>query len=101
MADEKEMAKKAEEELERLNPSQKSSGLGARLKDVSLGQGGVKVMAEHTVGPDDTLSQIALKYYGSAGRDAWMVIYEANKAVIGENPGILKPGMVLKIPEKA
>lgn len=58
-----------------------------------------KFIAEHTVGPDDTLSHIALKFYGSAGRSFWMHIYEANKAVIGDNPGIIRPGTVLQIPE--
>lgn len=95
MADEKELAKKAEEEL----TQQSSTGLGARMKGVQL-PGAVKFIAEHTVGADDTLSGIALKYYGNAGRDFWMKIYEANKAAIGDNPGVIKPGTVLKIPEK-
>ncbi len=59
-----------------------------------------KMIAQHTVAPDETLSHIALKYYGSAAREAWMAIYEANKAVIGPNPGLIRPGMVLNIPEK-
>ena len=95
MADEKELAKKAEEELSK----QSSSGLGAKLNSVQL-PGAMKFIAEHSVGADETLSGIALKYYGNAGRDFWMKIYEANKAAIGDNPGMLKPGMVLKIPEK-
>ena len=37
--------------------------------------------------------------YGYASREYWMVIYEANKAVIGDNPNIVRPGMVLNIPE--
>lgn len=57
-------------------------------------------IAQHEVSPDDTLSGIALKYYGSAIKDMWMIIYEANKDVIGPNPNILKPGIVLKIPPK-
>lgn len=58
-----------------------------------------KVMAEHTVTGDDTLSHISLKYYGSAVKEKWMIIYEANKAVIGDNPNKIRPGQVLKIPE--
>ena len=58
-----------------------------------------KFMAEHTVKADETLSHIALKYYGSAVKDKWMIIYEANKAVIGDDPGRIRPGQVLKIPE--
>lgn len=58
-----------------------------------------KFMAEHTVANDETLSHIALKYYGSAIKEKWMIIYEANKDVIGDNPNIIVPGQVLKIPE--
>ena len=59
-----------------------------------------KFMAEHTVEEGDTLSGIALKYYGSASKELWMVIYDANKAMIGDDPNLIKPGQVLKIPEK-
>lgn len=56
-------------------------------------------MAEHEVAGGETLSAIALKYYKSAAREKWMAIYEANKDVIGDNPGLIKVGQVLKIPE--
>lgn len=59
----------------------------------------VKIIEEHKVVEGETLSHIALKYYGNAGRDYWMVIYEFNKAVIGDNPGMIRVGTVLKIPE--
>jgi nucleoid-associated protein YgaU len=58
-----------------------------------------KYIAEHTVAADETLSHIALKHYGSAVKDKWMAIYEANKDVIGDNPNVIRPGLVLKIPE--
>jgi nucleoid-associated protein YgaU len=58
-----------------------------------------EILTEHTVGGGDTLGGIALKYYGSAVKDKWMVIYEANKEVIGDNPNKLKRGLVLKIPK--
>ena len=59
-----------------------------------------KFIAEHTVKEGDTLSGIALKYYGSASKEMWMSIYNANKAVIGDDPNRIKPGQVLKIPGK-
>ena len=43
----------------------------------------IKIKAEHTVAAGETLGALALKYYGSAVKDKWMKIYEANKAVIG------------------
>lgn len=55
--------------------------------------------AEHTVASGETLSGLALKYYGSAEREKWMAIYEANKDVIGADSNVIKPGQVLKIPE--
>jgi nucleoid-associated protein YgaU len=60
----------------------------------------VKTLAEHTVKDDDTLSGIALKYYGSAKKEYWMYIYNANKDVIGDRPNVLRPGIVIRIPEK-
>lgn len=56
------------------------------------------VIANHTVVSGDTLSGIALQYYGSGDRDKWMAIYEANKEAIGENPSLIRIGQVLKIP---
>ena len=94
MADPKDLAKKAEDEL-----AQKKAGLGAKIKSVQINPTATKVVAEHTVAEGETLSQIALKYYQNSGREFWMKIYEANKAAIGDNPGMLKPGTVLKIPE--
>jgi len=58
-----------------------------------------KVARKHIVQSDETLSHIALKYYGSAIKEKWMIIYEANKDVIGDNPNIIRPGMELIIPE--
>lgn len=59
-----------------------------------------KVIAEHTVLDTDTLSGISLKYYGSAAKKWYMYIYETNKDVVGDNPNIIRPGIVLKILEK-
>jgi nucleoid-associated protein YgaU len=51
------------------------------------------------VAAGETLSGIALKYYKSSTRESWMKIYEANKAVIGDNPGMIKAGQKLNIPK--
>jgi nucleoid-associated protein YgaU len=45
------------------------------------------------------LSAIAQRYYKSGAREKWMLIYEANKEVIGDNPSLIKVGQVLKIPK--
>jgi len=44
----------------------------------------------------DTLSKIALKYYGSANK--YMKIFEANRDILS-NPDLIKPGQKLRIPE--
>ena len=51
---------------------------------------------EYTVQEGDWLSKIALSAYGDMF--AWEKIYEANKDVIGANPDLIEPGMVLTIP---
>jgi nucleoid-associated protein YgaU len=58
-----------------------------------------KIIAEHTVKPEETLSQLALKYYGHATEPYWMLIYNTNKDVIGGNPNRIRNGLVIKIPE--
>lgn len=57
------------------------------------------VVEKHTVVAGDSLSKIAQKYYGSAEREKWMAIYEANKELIGDNPSLIQPGQVLEIPK--
>ena len=49
----------------------------------------------YTVKSGDSLSAIARKLTGSTN---WQTIYEQNKAVIGSNPNMIKPGQVLTIP---
>ncbi len=51
----------------------------------------------YTVVKGDSLSKIAKSLYGNAVK--WKAIYEANKATIGGNPDLIKPGQVLTIPE--
>jgi nucleoid-associated protein YgaU len=50
----------------------------------------------YTVRKGDSLSKIAKREYGDAQQ--WRRIYEANRDVI-ENPDLIYPGQVLRIPE--
>jgi nucleoid-associated protein YgaU len=52
---------------------------------------------EYKVQSGDTLSKIALKLFGK--RSMADKIYDLNKSTIGSDPGKLKVGMVLKLPE--
>jgi nucleoid-associated protein YgaU len=56
------------------------------------------VLARHTVKRGETLSHLALRYYGFGKRFYWKLIYDANKAVIGDDPSLILPGQVLTIP---
>ena len=49
----------------------------------------------YTVVAGDSLSKIARKVYGDAGR--WKEIFEANRDTI-KNPDLIHPGQSLKIP---
>jgi nucleoid-associated protein YgaU len=53
------------------------------------------VTRTYTVVAGDSLSKIARKIYGDAGR--WKDIFEANKDAI-KNPDLIHPGQTLKIP---
>jgi nucleoid-associated protein YgaU len=62
-------------------------------------QAAPKIITTHKLTAEETLSHLSLKYYGHATRDYWMVIYEANKEQIGDNPAHVRVGMELVIPE--
>ena len=55
-------------------------------------------LTHHIVQTGETLADIALRYYGSATRDKWMLIYELNKQEIGDDPAFTQPGQRLQIP---
>lgn len=52
----------------------------------------------HTVVPGDTLYDITKAGTGDASLDNWKPLYEANKAVVGDNPDLIFPGQVLTLP---
>jgi nucleoid-associated protein YgaU len=53
--------------------------------------------SQYKVEQDDNLSRISAKLYGSTAKAK--ALYEANKDTIGADPGKLKLGTVLKLPE--
>lgn len=58
-----------------------------------------KIIAEHIIKKGQTLSEIALKYYGSARKEKWMAIVEANPDVIDPKTLLIRPGWVINIPD--
>ncbi len=81
-----ERQRKAQEALEML---------GAQAKEAEKPER-PSLPAVHVVESGDTLSAIALKYYGNAA--LWTEIYKANKRTIGDDPGKIFPGQKLDIP---
>ena len=57
-----------------------------------------KMLATHKITSKETLSHLALQYYGHATEPYWRLIYEANKDVIGPNPNKVRVGTLLEIP---
>ncbi|MEE9405674.1 MAG: LysM peptidoglycan-binding domain-containing protein [Algisphaera sp.] len=51
---------------------------------------------QYTVKENDTLSGIAKQFYAASSK--WELIYQANRDVIGSDPGRMKAGTVLTIP---
>jgi polar amino acid transport system substrate-binding protein len=63
---------------------------------VEPGAGAEATFEAYVVQPGDTLSRIAREFYGEA---SWQRIYAANRDVIGDDPGRLRVGMTLQIPQ--
>jgi polar amino acid transport system substrate-binding protein len=66
---------------------------------IEPGAGASGTVETYVVRPGDTLSRIARKHYGAAWATSWQRIYEANRDVIGPDPGRLEVGMKLEIPK--
>jgi nucleoid-associated protein YgaU len=100
-AEESKQASKKKSGAEAMDEMLKKSGLAKNVSSSEKAADEAKaVLATHTVASGDTLSGIAQQYYGSAARDDWMAIYEANKETIGDNPSLIKPGQELRIPKR-
>lgn len=56
----------------------------------------IDIRCVHTVKPGESLSLIAMQYYGAFHR--WTDIYQANLSTIGSNPNVIQPNMKLSIP---
>jgi len=69
----------------------------ARLSSQQVQAGGPNGQPDrYVVQPGDTLSGIARRFLGSAGR--WIEIYKLNRHILSD-PNYLRPGMELRLPE--
>ena len=70
---------------EKIDPDFRSADMVLNITSPGVG--------EYEVKAGDSLSKIG-KQFGKS----WQEIYNANKAVIGDNPDLIKPGQKLQIP---
>ena len=62
-----------------------------------MGKPAAAATETYTVQSGDSLSKIAKAHYGDAMK--WKSLYEANKALIGDNPDMIQPGQELTMPK--
>ena len=53
---------------------------------------------KHVWTKEDTYASLAQKYYGSFKEPYWRLIYEHNKAIIGNHPNDIRNGLEIEIP---
>ncbi len=53
---------------------------------------------KHVWTKDDTYASLALKHYGKFTEPYWRLIYEHNKAIIGNHPNDIRVGLEIEIP---
>jgi len=77
-------------------PADKAAGLGPRPPGQAVPVAATDTVVTYTVQKGDSLSKIAKEKLGDG--KAWRKIYEANRAVIGDDPDMIKPGQQLRLP---
>ncbi len=90
----KEAAKAKAEEL----AASRETASKRELTEKLAAEKAAQYIENYTVTSDDTLSHIALRFYGKATPAYYTLIYEHNKDVIGDNMNVIVPGQVLRIP---
>jgi nucleoid-associated protein YgaU len=75
---------------------QAGTSVQAAVEKVTAQAAAVAGARTYVVKSGDSLSKIAKELYGDAKR--WPEIYEANKALVGDNPNLIHPGQTLVIP---
>jgi colicin import membrane protein len=53
---------------------------------------------KHVWTKEDTYASLAQKYYGSFKEPYWRLIYDHNKAIIGNHPNAIRVGLEIEIP---
>jgi nucleoid-associated protein YgaU len=75
---------------------QAGTSVQAAVEKVTAQAAAIVGTRTYVVQSGDSLSKIAKELLGDAKR--WPEIYEANKALVGDNPNLIHPGQKLVIP---
>lgn len=55
-------------------------------------------LQKHVWTSEDTYASLAQKYYGSFQEPYWRLIYDHNKAIIGDHPNAIRASLEIEIP---
>ena len=79
---------------------------GRRRAPAPAGTGashGTRATGSHTVRPGESLWSITADLLHTTDRgaiaSAWPTLWAANRVVVGRDPGLIRPGTVLQVPE--
>jgi colicin import membrane protein len=98
-------AEKARLEAEAKAKKEKAAAEMAALAEKGMAEFRAKAEAlekakiiKHVWTKEDTYASLAQKYYGSFKEPYWRLIYEHNKAIIGNHPNDIRLGLEIEIP---
>ncbi len=98
-------ADKARREAAALRAKRASEERVKKLKEASAARlaeqkaAAAKPVVKYVLKEGDTWTHVSLKFYGHTTEPYWRPIYEANKAMVGDDYRRIRPGMELIIPE--
>lgn len=70
----------------------------AQAKEAAQAAAKAAAGIKHVWTSEDTYASLAFKYYGSMKEPYWRLIYEHNKAIIGNHPNDIRVGLEIEIP---
>jgi len=70
----------------------------AQASSASAVEAAKAAVIKHVWTSEDTYADLAFKYYGSIKEPYWRLIYNHNKAIIGNHPNDIRVGLEIEIP---
>lgn len=92
-------AQKANEEMKAKAAARAEAQKAFAEKAAAAKAAAAKPVVKYVLKEGDTWTHVALKFFGHATEPYWRPIYEANKAMVGDDYRRIRPGMEIIIPE--